>query len=71
MKLTHYIDLYKRLYGIMPDDLHLFIRSPADIPITMKEELLPILQERGMHDRIIPDPTLLKSQIRTQKGGRS
>ncbi|ABD40443.1 acetyl-CoA decarbonylase/synthase alpha subunit [Methanospirillum hungatei JF-1] len=71
MKLTHYIDLYKRLYGIMPDDLHLFIRSPADIPITMKEELLPILQERGLKDRIIPDPTLLKSQIRTQMGGRS
>jgi acetyl-CoA decarbonylase/synthase complex subunit alpha len=69
MKLTHYIDLYKRLYGILPDDIHLFIRSQADIPITMKEELLPVLAEKGLKERPIPDPTLLKSQIRARKGG--
>lgn len=68
MKLTHFIDLYKRLYGIMPEDIHLFIRSPADIPITMKEELLPILQEKGYKESKIPDPTLLISQIRNRKG---
>jgi len=69
MKLTHYIDLHKRLYGIIPDDVHLFIRSSSDIPITMKEELISILKEKGFKDQKIPDPTLLKSQIRSQKGG--
>ena len=68
MKLTHYIDLHKRLYGVLPDDIHLFIRSLADIPITMKEELLPIIQEKGYIERKIPDPTLLSSQLRNRKG---
>ncbi|NLV26004.1 MAG: CO dehydrogenase/acetyl-CoA synthase complex subunit epsilon [Methanomicrobiales archaeon] len=70
MKLTHYIDLYKRLYGIMPDDIHLYIRSSADIPITMKEEILPIITEKGQSDQIIPDPTLLTSQIRKRNGAK-
>jgi acetyl-CoA decarbonylase/synthase complex subunit alpha len=70
MKLTHYIDLHKRLYGILPDDIHLFIRSNADIPITMKDELLPIIQEKGIKDKIIPDPTLLESQVRARGGGK-
>lgn len=67
MKLTNYIDLYKRLYSQMPDDINLFIRSPADIPITMKEQILPILQEKGYSEQPIPNPTLLKSQIRQKK----
>lgn len=67
MKLTHYIDLYKRHYGVMPDDVHLFIRSPADIPVTLKDEILPLFREKGMPDRKIPDPTLLSSQIRAKK----
>lgn len=69
MKLTNYIDLHKRLYQVMPDDIHLFIRSPADIPVTMKDELLPIIKEKGLPDQKIPDPTLLVSQIRKKKGG--
>jgi acetyl-CoA decarbonylase/synthase complex subunit alpha len=39
MKLTHYIDLHKRYYGVMPDDIHLYIRNKMDIPITMKPEI--------------------------------
>ncbi|MDD1728355.1 MAG: CO dehydrogenase/acetyl-CoA synthase complex subunit alpha [Methanospirillum sp.] len=67
MKLTNYIDLYKRLYNQMPDDINLFVRSPADIPVTMKEQILPILEQKGYHEHPIPNPTLLKSQIRTVK----
>lgn len=67
MKLANYIDLYKRLYDQMPDDIHLFIRSPVDIPLTMKETILAILNEKGYQELPIPDPTLLKSQIRTSK----
>ncbi|MFB0514924.1 MAG: CO dehydrogenase/acetyl-CoA synthase complex subunit alpha [Candidatus Bathyarchaeia archaeon] len=64
IKLTHYIDLHKRLYGIMPDDIHLFVRNKADVPITMKDEILKILEEKGWKERRIPDPTLLPRLIR-------
>jgi len=64
MKLTHYIDLHKRYYGVMPDDIHLFIRNKMDIPITMKPEIQKILEEKGWEETKIPDPTLLKRMIR-------
>jgi len=68
IKLTHYIDLHKRLYSVMPDDIHLFVRSKADIPITMKDEILKILEEKGWKETRIPDPTLLPRLIRKRKG---
>lgn len=68
IKLTHYIDLHRRLYGVMPDDIHLFVRNKADIPITMKDELLKILEEKGWKEMRIPDPTLLPRLIRKRKG---
>jgi len=67
IKLTHYIDLSRRLYGVMPDDIHLFVRTPADIPITMKEEIIGILEEKGWKENVIPDPTLLARMIRGRK----
>jgi len=67
-KLTHYIDLHKRFYGVMPDDIHLFVRNKADIPITMKSEILKILEEKGWKEKKIPDPTLLRRLIRKRKG---
>ena len=68
IKLTHYIDLHKRFYGIMPDDIHLFVRNKADIPITMKTEILKSLEERNWQEMRIPDPTLLPRLIRKRKG---
>jgi acetyl-CoA decarbonylase/synthase complex subunit alpha len=64
MKLTHYIDLHKRYYGVMPDDIHLYIRNKMDIPITMKPEILKILEEKNWEETRIPDPTLLKRMVR-------
>ncbi len=64
MKLTHYIDLHKRYYGVMPDDIHLFVRNKMDIPITMKTEILKILEEKGWEETRIPDPTLLERMVR-------
>lgn len=64
LKLTHYIDLHRRHLGSLPDDLHLFVRTPSDIPITMKEELLQVLRERDWKEIGIPDPTLLRRQVR-------
>jgi len=67
IKLTNYIDLRRRFYGTMPDDLHLFVRREADIPITMKNEILATLDKEGWRERAIPDPTLLSRMIREKR----
>ena len=68
IKLTHYIDLHKRFYGVLPDDLHLFVRTKADIPITMKDEILKFLEKKKWKEgRIINIPTLLPRLIRKRK----
>ena len=66
VKLTHYVDLHKRYYGSMPDDLHLYVRRSQDIPFTMKEEIVEILEEKGWEEDKIatPDPTLLDRMVR-------
>ena len=63
VKLTHYADLHKRAYGTLPNDLHLFVRREADLPITLKEEMLRFLSEKEWKERTIPDPTLLPEKV--------
>jgi len=67
IKLTHWIDLHKRLYGTLPDDIHLYVRNELDIPITMKDEIRKILKEKNWKENRIPDPTLLPRMIRKKK----
>ncbi len=67
IKLTHYIDLHKRLYGTMPDDIHLFVRTATDIPVTMKGDIMKVLEEKEWKEGRIPDPTLLQRMIREKK----
>lgn len=62
IKLSHYIDLYQRCHGRMPDDLDRFVRTRADIPVMQKEAILPVLEARGWTERPIPDPTLLPEE---------
>lgn len=66
VKLTHYIDLYKKHYGGMPDDLHLYVRRKQDIPFTMRDEVMKALEEKDwVEDHIgSPDPTLLDRMVR-------
>ncbi|MFA9436420.1 MAG: CO dehydrogenase/acetyl-CoA synthase complex subunit alpha [Candidatus Bathyarchaeota archaeon] len=66
VKLTHYIDLHKRHYGSMPDDLHLYVRRSQDIPFTMRDEVMKALEEKNwVEDHIgSPDPTLLDRMVR-------
>ncbi|MDD1677049.1 MAG: CO dehydrogenase/acetyl-CoA synthase complex subunit alpha [Methanomicrobiales archaeon] len=64
LKLTHYIDLHRRLFGSMPEDIHLFVRTPADVPLTMKADIRLILKEKGWKETVIPDPTLLARLVR-------
>lgn len=59
IKLTHYIDLHKRFFGTIPEDLHLFIRTDTDIPVTMKDEVRKILAAKNWKEKPIPNPTLL------------
>lgn len=68
IKLTHYVDLYKRHYGSLPDDIPLFIRSAADIPVTIREEILPLLATEGIQERPIPSPTIFPGK-KTVTGG--
>ena len=46
IKLTHYIDLYQKYLGKMPDDWHFFVRTESDLPLAKREELLKILEDQ-------------------------
>jgi acetyl-CoA decarbonylase/synthase complex subunit alpha len=67
VKLTHWIDLHKKTYGTMPDDVWKYVRVEADIPLTYKSEIMKILKEKGWKERPIPDPTNLPRLIRKKK----
>jgi acetyl-CoA decarbonylase/synthase complex subunit alpha len=46
IKLNHYISLYKKyMGGGLPEDVHLFIRRDADIPLVYKKEVRAYLKE--------------------------
>jgi acetyl-CoA decarbonylase/synthase complex subunit alpha len=66
-KLANYIDLHKRLVGGIPPDVHLFVRNPADIPLTMKDEVASHLKQHDWKEQPIPDPTLLPRLIHKKK----
>jgi CO dehydrogenase/acetyl-CoA synthase alpha subunit len=59
--------LHKRLYGVMLDAIHFFVRTLADIPVTMKDETMKMLEHKKWKERAIPDPTLLPRLIRKRK----
>ncbi|MCW3991099.1 MAG: CO dehydrogenase/acetyl-CoA synthase complex subunit alpha [Candidatus Bathyarchaeota archaeon] len=69
VKLSHYIDLNQRHYGGMPDDLHLFVRRAADIPFTMRAEIMEALERAGWtEDKIAsPDPTMIERLVRRRQ----
>jgi len=68
IKLTHYIDLHKRYFGTTPSDVPLFVRTMSDIPVTMKKEIQEILKKQDWKETVIPDPSMLKSQVRKKEG---
>jgi len=60
IKLTHYVDIYKKYHGCLPDDLHLYIRSEREIPYEDKKEILRFLREKGWNPRKAPnEPSIL------------
>ena len=67
IKLSHYVDLSKKYLGVMPNDLHLFVRTMADVPMTMKDEFAKILEANNWKETVIPDPTMLPRMVRKMK----
>jgi acetyl-CoA decarbonylase/synthase complex subunit alpha len=61
IKLNHYISLYKKyMGGGLPEDLHLFVRRDADIPLVYKKEVREHLQKIGWQPKEpVGLPTLL------------
>jgi acetyl-CoA decarbonylase/synthase complex subunit alpha len=61
IKLNHYISLYKKYIAAgLPEDIHLFVRRDADIPLVYKKEVRAYLQEIGWQPREpIGLPTLI------------
>jgi acetyl-CoA decarbonylase/synthase complex subunit alpha len=68
IKLTHYIDFHKRLFGTIPEDIPSYVRTMSDVPITMKEEITAILKQADWKERKIPEPTLLEQQLPNKEG---
>lgn len=66
IKIAHYVDLHKRFFGTLPDDLHLFVRTEFDIPITIKDEVMAFLRKKKWEPTAIPDPTLLERLVRVR-----
>ncbi|MFX1254242.1 MAG: CO dehydrogenase/acetyl-CoA synthase complex subunit alpha [Promethearchaeota archaeon] len=67
IKISHYWELHEKYLGAPPDDIHLFVRDERDIPITLKDEIMPMLKEKNWQPTRIPDPTLVPRLIRTKK----
>jgi len=60
IKLNHYIDLYKKFFGTLPDDLHHFVRTEKDIPMFFKKEVKQFLEEKGWKPKpVLSLPTLI------------
>ena len=60
IKLNHYIDLHKKYFGTIPEDVHLFVRTDKDVPITYKKDIMKILKEKGWEPRSAPqEPSLM------------
>ena len=61
IKLSHWIDLERKYKGVdFPNDLEKFIRVDADIPISMKDEIVAFLKKKNWKPKEIVDPTLLE-----------
>jgi acetyl-CoA decarbonylase/synthase complex subunit alpha len=60
IKLSNWLDLYKKYIGGMPPDIATYIRAEADIPITMKSEIQEILTAQNWEPKEIIDPTMVE-----------
>lgn len=54
IKLSHYMDLHKKYFGTIPEDIYRFIRNEKDVPITYKKDVMDLLEEKGWEPRALP-----------------
>jgi len=67
IKLNHYIDLHRKYFGTIPDDVPRFVRNEKDIPITYKKDVMNILEEVGWEPRALPqEPSLMDFKEKTE-----
>lgn len=67
IKLNHYIDLHKKYFGTIPEDVYKFVRNEKDIPITYKKEVMNMLEERGWEPRALPqEPSTMNFREKTE-----
>ena len=63
IKLNHYIDLHKKYFGVIPEDVYKFIRNEKDIPITYKTDVKMILEKNNWKERdLVMEPSILDFQ---------
>ncbi|PKP54321.1 MAG: acetyl-CoA decarbonylase/synthase complex subunit alpha, partial [Candidatus Altiarchaeales archaeon HGW-Altiarchaeales-3] len=75
IKLAHWVDMYKKYGGRggkptddLPGDIHKFVRTETDIPITLREEVMQMLKDKNWEPaKKNPDPTLVKRLVRKKK----
>jgi acetyl-CoA decarbonylase/synthase complex subunit alpha len=60
IKLSNWIDLYKKYIGGLPPDISKFVRVEADIPITVKSEVMAMLAEQNWEPKDVIDPTMVE-----------
>jgi acetyl-CoA decarbonylase/synthase complex subunit alpha len=61
IKLNHYLDLHKKYFGTLPEDVYRFVRNEKDVPITYKKEVMEMLEEKGWKPRALPqEPSTMK-----------
>lgn len=46
IKLNHWCDISMKYCGKLPDDWHLYVRDVKDLPITYKESMMKVLEEK-------------------------
>lgn len=60
IKLNHYIDLNKKYFGVIPEDVYKYVRTDKDIPITYKNDVKEILERNNWEPReLVMEPSIL------------
>ncbi len=60
IKISNWVDLHKKYIGGLPHDLTTYIRVEADIPITIKDEVMGMLKAENWQPKEIIDPTMVE-----------
>jgi len=72
IKLAHWVDMYQTYSGqgknSLPPDIHRFVRTETDIPVTMRDDVLEFIKSKGWEPhKKQPDPTLVERLVRKKK----